>query len=62
MQIQISIALTDLLTKLQNIMIKRFHLNTVGGKGWGGGGGGARVGLQSDVLKRNPPGNWVIIL
>ena len=35
MQIKISIALTDLLIKLQNIMITRFHLNTVGGKGWG---------------------------
>ena len=37
-QIKVSIALTDLLIKLQNIMITRFHLNTVGGKGWGGGG------------------------
>ena len=35
-QIKISIALTDLLIKLQNIMINRFHLNTVGGKGDGG--------------------------
>ena len=31
-QIKISIALTDLLIKLQN-MITRFHLNTVGGEG-----------------------------
>ena len=31
----VSIALTDLLIKLQNITITRFHLNTVGGKGWG---------------------------
>ena len=38
MQIKISIALTGLLIKLQNIMITRFHLSTVGGKGWGGGG------------------------
>ena len=34
-QIKISIALTGLLIKLQNITITRFHLNTVGGKGWG---------------------------
>ena len=34
-QIKISIALTDLLIKLQNIMIMGFHLNTVRGKGWG---------------------------
>ena len=35
MQIKISIALTDLLIKLQNIMIKRFHLRRegVGGEG-----------------------------
>ena len=38
MQIKISIALTDLLIKLQNIMITRFHLKTVEGKGVGGGG------------------------
>ena len=38
MQIKISIALTDLLIKLQNIMITRFHLKTVEGKGVGAGG------------------------
>ena len=37
MQIKIvSIALTSLLIKLDNIKINRFHLNTVGGKGGGG--------------------------
>ena len=53
-QIKISIALTDLLIKLQNITINRFNLRREGE--WGGGGR-----LQSDVLRRNPPGNWVII-
>ena len=55
MQIKISISLTDLLIKVQNIMITRFNLTR---EGVGGGGEG---GLQSDVLRRNPPGNWVII-
>ena len=32
----VSIALTGLLIKLDNIKINRFHLNTVGGKGRGG--------------------------
>ena len=55
-QIKISIALTDLLIKLQNITINRFNLRREGVCGEGGGGR-----LQSDVLRRNPPGNWVII-
>ena len=33
MQIKISITLTGLLIKLQNIMINRFNLNTVGATG-----------------------------
>ena len=49
-QIKISIALTDLLIKLQNITINRFKLRREG-----------VGGLQSDVLRQNPPGNWVII-